>query len=181
MRTLHWWQFGLVGGFTLSVATLIKLVRAIARGLAGQPEWGEAAGFATAVFTMQFVCGVVVWAGRGLYRRFGMAGDAVVGVAVMVVFFVCCMLLFEPELLGDKFSSTGVPMLGLAVVIGLICGPWCGRDLRKEFASSESQTEPPAQESGTDDEVFERERQARDDDDEAFERERRARDDEFRF
>ncbi len=162
MQRLHWWQFGLAGGFALSVATLIKVVRAIARGLAGQPEWGEAAGFAAAVFAMGFVCGVVVWAGRGLYRRFGMVGDAVVGVAVMVVFFVCCMLLFEPDLLGAKFSSGGAPMLGLAMVLGLICGPWFGRDLRKEFATSESQTDPPAQESGTEDEPFEMERRARD-------------------
>ena len=150
-------------GHCAFVATLIKVVRAIARGLADQPEWGEAAGFAAAVFAMGFVCGIVVWAGRGLYRRFGMVGDAVVGVAVMVVFFVCCMLLFEPELLGTKFSSGGVPMLGLAVVIGLICGPWFGRDLRKEFASSEFQTDPPAQESETEDEPFEMKRPARDD------------------
>jgi hypothetical protein len=153
MQTPRWWQFGLVGGVTLSLATLIKLIRAIGRGFAGQPEWGEAAGFAVAIFAMGFVCGVVVWAGRGLYRRFGMVGDAVVGVAVMVVFFLCCMLLFEPDMLGTKFSSGGAPMLGLAVVIGLICGPWFGRNLRKEFGNTVANSDPGAERSETDDEA----------------------------
>jgi hypothetical protein len=106
-------------------------------GAGGAAEWGEAAGFAAAIFGMGFLCGVIVWAGRGLYRRFGMAGDALVGLAVMVCFFVSCMLLFEPEMLGAKFSSGGAPMLGLAVVIGLIGGAWVGRDLRKEWAEQE--------------------------------------------
>jgi hypothetical protein len=80
---------------------------------------------------MGFVCGVVAWTGRGLYDRIGMAGDAIVGVAVMVVFFLACMIAFEPALLGSKFRVGGLPMLGLAIVVGAICGPWFGRDLRK--------------------------------------------------
>jgi hypothetical protein len=32
MRSLRWWQFGLVGGAALSLATLGKLVRAVVRG-----------------------------------------------------------------------------------------------------------------------------------------------------
>jgi hypothetical protein len=136
MRKVPWWQFGLLGGVVLSLATLIKLIRALVAGVAGGAEWSEAAGFAAMIFAMGFVCGLVAWAGQGLSRRFGMAGDAVVGVAVMVVFFLCCMLVFDPELLGPKLANGGVPMLGLAVVAGLILGVWIGHDLRKEFAAS---------------------------------------------
>jgi hypothetical protein len=88
---------------------------------------------------MGFLCGVIVWAGRGLYGWFGMAGDAIVGLVVMVVFFVSCMLLFDPAMLGASFLSGGAPMLGLAVVIGLIAGPWLGRDLRKELPNQKSE------------------------------------------
>ena len=130
----RWWQFGLFGSVALSILTAFKLVRAMVGGAAGEAEWGEAAGFAAAIFGMGFLCGVIVWAGKGLYRRFGMVGDAIVGVAVMVTFFVCCMLLFEPEMLGAKFSSGGAFMLGLAVVVGLFGGPWIGRDIRKAAA-----------------------------------------------
>jgi hypothetical protein len=137
MRNITWWQCGLLGGLTLSVATFIKLVRALFAGAAGGADLGQALGFATLIFAMGFVCGLVGWAGRGLSRRFGMAGDALVGVAIMLVFFLCCMLVFDPELLGAKFRNGGVPMFGLAVVVGLIGGAWIGHDLRKEIAAED--------------------------------------------
>ncbi len=139
MRMMRWWQFGLFGAIVLSLVTAVKVVRAVVRGTAGGAEWGEAAGFAAAIFAMGFLCGVIVWAGRGLSRRFGMAGDAIIGLAVMVCFFVSCMLLFEPEMLGARFLAGGAPMLGLAVVIGLIGGAWTGRDFRKEWAKHQSE------------------------------------------
>ncbi len=131
MHSVRWWHFGLVGGFTLAVATAVKLVRAIARGGAGEANVPEAIGFFALMFAMGFLCGVVAWAGRGLYDRIGMAGDSIVGVAVAVVFFLACMIAFAPDLLGPKFRNGGLPMLGLAVVLGAICGPWFARDLRK--------------------------------------------------
>ena len=135
MRKVTWWQTGLLGGFTLSLATLIKLVRAVVAGAAGRADWSQATGFAALIFAMGFVCGLVAWAGLGLSRRFGMAGDAFVGVTVMVVLFLCCMLVFAPEFLGPKLATGGVPMLGLAVVTGLILGAWIGHDIRKEIAA----------------------------------------------
>ncbi len=137
MRLTRWWQFGLFGGAVLSLATAVKVVRAVVRGEVDVGELSEAAWFAAAIFGMGFLCGVIAWIGRGLHQQLGMAGDAVVGVAVMLVFFVSCMLLFAPEMLGAKFSSGGAPMLGLAVVVGLIGGAWIGRDLRKEWAKHE--------------------------------------------
>ncbi len=131
---MRWWQFGLFGGGILWCATAVKVVRAIVRGAAGNTEWGEAANLSAAIFGMGFLCGVIVWAGRGLYRRLGMAGDAIVGLAVMVAFFIACMLLFEPAMLGSKFWSGAVPMLGMAVVLGLIGGAWIGRDIRRELS-----------------------------------------------
>ena len=129
---MRWWQFGLFGGVVLSLATGIKVTRAVVRGALGEAEWGEAVGFGAAIFGMGFLCGVIVWAGKGLYQRLGLAGDAIVGLVVMVVFFVACMLLFEPAMLGAGFWSGGAPMLGMAVVGGLIGGAWIGRDLRKD-------------------------------------------------
>jgi hypothetical protein len=143
MRKVSWWQCGLVGGCVPSFATLIKLIRAVAGGAAGGADWGEAAGFAAMIFAIGFACGVVNWMGLGLSRRFGAAGDALVGVAVMVVFFLGCMLVFDPDLLGPKFASGGVPMFGLAVVAGLVLGVWIGHDPRKELAASAPRDGPP--------------------------------------
>ncbi|HTU17847.1 MAG TPA: hypothetical protein VMG10_07255 [Gemmataceae bacterium] len=128
----RWWQYGLLGGFVLSLTTLVKVLRAVVRGAVGEAKWTEAVGFAVAIFGMGFVCGLVAWAGRGLSRRFGLVGDAFVGMVVMVVFFVACMLLFSPELLGAKWSVGGLPMLGLGAVVGLIGGVMVGQELRKD-------------------------------------------------
>jgi hypothetical protein len=134
---MRWWQCGLLGGIVLSLATAFKVVRAIVLGAAGKAEWGEAVGFALFIFGMGFVCGAIAWAGRGLYRRFGMAGDALVGLVIMVCFFAACMLLAKPELLTQQFLSGGVLMLGFAAVVGLIAGAWTGHGLRKEWAKQE--------------------------------------------
>lgn len=137
MQLTRWWQSGLLGGVGLSVATFIKVIRAVIRGATGEADWIEATGFAVAIFAIGFVCGVIVWAGRGLSRRFGLVGDAVIGMVVMVVFFLACMLLSEPELLQEKLWYGGLPMLGLAVVLGLVGGAWIGRDLRKQWAQEQ--------------------------------------------
>jgi hypothetical protein len=127
---MRWWQYGVFGGVVLSLATGIKAMGAFALGATVDFRWVEAAGFVASLFGMGFLCGTIVWAGRGLYRRLGMVGDAIVGVAVMLAFFFSCMLLFAREMLGAKFWSGGVPMFGLAIVVGLIGGAWTGRDIR---------------------------------------------------
>src|SRR5688500_6819119 len=104
---MRWWQFGLIGGIVLSLATAGKFIRAIVTGRAHDIDWGEAGGFAVAIFVMGSICGLVVWMGRGLHRRIGMLGDAIVGVLVMLLFFVSCMLLFAPEMLGEQFRTGG--------------------------------------------------------------------------
>jgi len=127
---MRWWQFGLIGGVGLLLATTIKAVGVVVWGAAEAVDRGEAAGVAAFIFGSGFICGVVAWAGLGLSRRFGPAGDAVVGLVVMVVYFVSCMLWFEPEMLGSKFVQGGLPMLGLAVPFGLFLGWYIGRDFR---------------------------------------------------
>ncbi len=134
--SVSWWQCGLLGGFVLMASTGVKFLRALVGGAAPGFGPGEAAGFAALMFAMGFICGLVGWAGLGLSRRFGLAGDAMVGAAVMVVFFLGCALVFAPEILGPKFVSGGIPMFGIAVAAGLVLGPWIGRDLRKEMAGS---------------------------------------------
>jgi hypothetical protein len=131
MNTLRWWQFGLVGGLTLSIASFVKLLVAIMASAAEEARMADAVAFFALMFAMGFVCGLVAWAGRGLYARIGMLGDSVVGVAVMVVFFTACMIVFDPDLLGPKFREGGVPMFVLAMITGAICGPWFARDFRK--------------------------------------------------
>jgi hypothetical protein len=153
MRKVTWWQCGLIGGFVLSIASLNKLIRAVARGAAGGADWGEAVGFVAMMFAIGFTCGVVNWLGLGLSRRFGTTGDAMVGVAVMVAFFLGCMLVFDPDMFGPKFASGGVPMLALAMVVGPLLGVWIGRDLRKEFATPAPRDGPPDG-SGADDDPF---------------------------
>lgn len=138
---MRWWMFGLIGGCVLLVATSVKFIRTLIAGATGEANPAEGVLFAVSLFGLGFVCGLIVWAGRGWYRRIGLVGDALVGVAVMVVFFLACMLAFSPEALGEKFLSSGLPMFGLAVLAGAIAGAWTGRDVRKRMASR--QPPPP--------------------------------------
>lgn len=135
MRRAPWWQYGLIGGAGLSLATLIKFIGAVIVGAARGADWGPAPGFAALIFAMGSLCGLVAWASQDLSRRFGPVGDALTGMAVMIVFFLCCMIVFAPEMLGPKFATAGAIMFGLAVVVGLILGVWIGHDLRKEIAA----------------------------------------------
>jgi len=137
---MRWWQFGLIGGVVLSLATAGKFDSAIVTGRAGEVDWGAALPFALAIFAMGSICGLVVWMGRGLHRRIGIAGDAIVGVTVMLLFFVSCMLLFDPAMLVEKFRSGGLFMLGFAFVIGLIAGPWIAHDVRKEIEKARNES-----------------------------------------
>lgn len=137
MGVTRWWQFGLIGGLALSMATAIKAVRVFVRGADAGADFGEIAGFAAAIFGMGFVCGVVVWAGRSLSRRLGPVGDALVGMIVMVVFFFSCMLLFDPELLGAKLRQGGLPMLGFGAVAGLFAGWYVGREFRPRLTAEQ--------------------------------------------
>ena len=138
MVSIRWWHCGLLGGVVLSLATFIKVIGAVVTGAMVEAGWTEAAGFVATIFGMGFLCGVVAWAGRGLSRRFGMVGDAMVGMGVMLIFFASCMLLFSPEMLGKKLSVGGLPMFGLGAILGLVGGAWTGRDLRRALAKQES-------------------------------------------
>jgi hypothetical protein len=133
---VSWWRCGLLGSFVLLFATGVKVLRALVGGAVPGFDWAEAAGFVALMFGLGFTCGLVGWAGLGLSRRFGLAGDAMAGVAVMVVFFLGCALAFAPEILGPRFVSGGIPMFGIAVAAGLVLGPWIGRDFRREMAAS---------------------------------------------
>jgi len=131
---LAWWQYGVFGGVVLSIATVVKMVRALFRGAEGEGHWTTAVGFAAFIFGMGFVCGLIVWAGRGLSRRFGMLGDAIVGMIVTLVLATTCTLVFGgPQALAEG----GLLVLGLGAVVGLILGAWIGRDLRKEWEKEE--------------------------------------------
>jgi hypothetical protein len=133
---MRWWECGLIGGIVLSGATVANAIKAAFGWLDSPVPWGDAIEVAVAVFFMGFLCGVIAWSGKGLHRRLGAIGDALVGVAVMVAFFVCCMLLFAPELLGAKLHDGGLLMLGIATLIGAIGGVWFGHDPDTETPSS---------------------------------------------
>jgi hypothetical protein len=144
---MRWWMFGLVGGGVLLVATAVKFVRVLVGGVGGEGGLLEALTFAALLFGVGFACGVIVWAGRGLYRWIGLAGDAVVGSVVMIVFFMACMLAFSPDLLAEKLFAGGLPMLGMAVVLGAIGGAWTGRDVRKQLSTRRPRTPASGDES----------------------------------
>jgi hypothetical protein len=129
--TVRWWHYGLLGGGVLMVATSVKIVEALVVGHLDAARWAEAARLLPLTFGMGFVCGLVAWAGRGLSRRFGLWGDALVGMAIGLVFFTACMRVFDPELLGPKLRAGGLPMLGMGAALGLLGGFLTGRDLRR--------------------------------------------------
>ena len=90
MRRLQFWHYGLIGGAVLSVATVRKAIGTLPFVRSADAEdagWADVLLFGLGVFAMGSVCGLLVWAGRGLYHRIGWAGDAVVGVGVMLLFF----------------------------------------------------------------------------------------------
>lgn len=63
---ISWWQCGLIGGVTFSVAPLIKIVRSIPWFFTD--PWGELL-FAAEIFAMGFVCGALVGVLRRLSKR----------------------------------------------------------------------------------------------------------------
>ncbi len=129
---MRWWESGLIGGIVLSGTTAFNAGKALVGGIDGPVPWTDIFGVVAATFGMGFLCGVMVWSGKDLHRRFGAAGDALVGMAVMLVFFACCMLLFAPELLGPKLRNDGLLMLTVATVAGAIGGIWFGHDIDDE-------------------------------------------------
>jgi hypothetical protein len=124
-----WWQWGLIGGATLSLATLSKVLIALPRLLSQNASWHELPGVAALVFVLGFVCGVVAWLGSGLSRRWGRVGDALLGAIVMNVFFLGCMVVFAREVLAGERSGAGLFFL-MATALGTLGGTLVGRDLR---------------------------------------------------
>jgi hypothetical protein len=128
----------LIGGLSLSAVTLLKLIVAFIAGAVPKESQPELPRFAATIFGMGFLCGTVGWGGLGLSRRFGLVGDAVLGMVTMLVFFACCMLLFSPNLLTEKWSSGGSYMLAFGAVAGVVLGVWTGRDLRRWLADEKA-------------------------------------------
>lgn len=131
---MRWWKIGLLGSAALSLFPAMRLAWALVAGGMGRAEWRQAPAFFAAIFGIGFLCGVVAWALKGLSRRFGMAGDALVGAAVMATLCLSCMFLPVPDMLASQFVSEPALMLTVMVVAGMIGGVWIGRDLRKEFS-----------------------------------------------
>jgi hypothetical protein len=118
--------------------TLANVVAAIPRFFREDVPWGEVATLPFAVFGMGFVCGALVGLLRGLSRRLGWVGDAMIGALVMVVFFLCCMACFDREmLLGRQPGREG--MLLFAALTGLVVGPVIARDVKGESAPNPQQ------------------------------------------
>ena len=129
MKTIRWWQFGILGGFILSLTTAPKLLAALPRLLRADIEWTEFFLFPFVVFSMGFVCGVTVWMLRR-WSRLGFVGHVIIGILTMNVFFLCCMIVFDPSFFGEN-RSNGWLMLGLATLCGAVMGALIGRDMNK--------------------------------------------------
>lgn len=126
---------GVYGGVILSFGMAWKIVEALVAGRMGKVDWREAWIYEAALFALGFVCGVIIWAGRGLYRRFGMAGDALVGVAVTLALIVSGMFVFAPDMLrAPNLAVAAVPLFASAVIIGVLGGAGLGHEFRKDLA-----------------------------------------------
>jgi hypothetical protein len=111
-------------------ATILKIVGAIPRLLAGEMPWGELVGLLVAVFVMGFVGGSLAALLRPLSDRLGRAGEVVIGVVVVDVFFLCCMACYDRPMLFGEASGRGL-MLLLGTALGAVAGPWFAGDLRR--------------------------------------------------
>ena len=79
MARLRWWQYGILSGIALSMLLLSKIVDGL---LNGELAVADIAGELIVVamfFPVGFLCGLIVWAGQKLTRRFGMLGGAITG------------------------------------------------------------------------------------------------------
>jgi len=134
--TLRWWTWGIIGGISLSLLTLIKGLAAVLFLRPG--EWDATAAVAPLLtFGMGFICGSLAGLLRGLSRRMGLFGDAMIGAVVADAYFLCCMFCFCPQMLTGEEPGRGQMLLG-ATLLGMICGPWFGRDFRRDFADPSS-------------------------------------------
>ena len=80
---------------------------------------------------MGFLGGTLVWFLHALSLRFGLRGDAIMGIIVMHAFFLNCMFVFAPSmLLGETLGRGIMPLFG--ALIGLLLGEWIGHDLRRD-------------------------------------------------
>ena len=132
-RDTTWWQFGLIGGIALSLATLYKFVHALPR-LFQQPfPWSALVAAPVAAFLLGFACGCVVWCLRSISSRFGLAGDAIIGVVVVNVYFLLVAVLVDRNLLRLWVErESAAVILGVAAVVGAGGGLLWGLQQRRE-------------------------------------------------
>jgi hypothetical protein len=121
-----------MGALCLSVITLgkgIEIAAKVSSGLNSGVSVTEMFGLGAAVFAMGFLCGVVVWASRAWYRRWGKAGDRAVGLVLAVVPVLSFMVVLHPEHLRSCRGVLGLVLV--AAILGTI-GAWIGPVISKE-------------------------------------------------
>src|SRR5579885_3288206 len=96
---MHWWTVGFFGAAVVSLLAVMRLAWAILNGNIGNAGPRHVPAFLAGAFGIGFLCGVVVWGLKGVCRRLGMAGDALVGGAVTAILCVSCVFL-SPEMLS---------------------------------------------------------------------------------
>ena len=121
---IKWFRFGLLGGLTMLVATMVKFLGAIPSLFEEKMDWAGLLELPLFVFGAGFACGVLTWGLMGLSAVFGAMGDALIGAVVMNAFFLMCSLMFDAGLHGGIFL--------FATCLGLFAGWLFGRDFRRE-------------------------------------------------
>lgn len=134
-----WWGAGLVGAFTLSLATVAKILLAFRAIAAGKESIGELVSFVGVIFAIGFACGLCVWGTLPLAKK-GWLGLAATGFIAMNFFFLACMLVFDPDLLSPD-PMRAAPMFALASVLGPLAGVVVGRSLRDEWVKAKAEFE----------------------------------------
>lgn len=122
----------------MAVITLLKSIAAIVGGIYRGDGMLDALGVSAAAFVAGFVCGVIFWSGKGLSRRLGRVGDALVGAITMLAFFVMILFMSGHATLQHGFRSDEAPMLFVGVFLGAGLGLVNGYDPQKHRRSADA-------------------------------------------
>ena len=144
-----WLIFGLFGGGTLSLVTVLKFLVMIP-GIFTRKQnvpWSDLFITGAGVFLVGFICGCVIWSLRKLSGSY--IGNAIIGAITINIYITLIMFIFVDRNFfstlwgGDKIF--GLTIIGIFTVLGAGMGIWHRLDERRELQEEQEQNEhePP--------------------------------------
>lgn len=126
---MRWWAIGLIVGVLAVVASVFR--RSPLPGWVMDASlWETLPVYAAGIFCIGFVCGALACSGKWVYRRLGMAGDALTGAAVAGTALVGMTLLDDPSAWASAFRGDAV-VLTMVLAAGAFIGMGAGSSLRR--------------------------------------------------